>query len=60
VVNRIPPAELVRPCPDRPPVPAVFMDDREMAQWVSEDDEAGEACRAAHAALSQWATEPPK
>jgi hypothetical protein len=35
------------------------MDDREMAQWVSQDDEAGEACRVAHAALSKWALNPP-
>src|ERR1700694_2160877 len=59
LINRDPPAELVRPCPAEPLLPAVFMDDREQALWLSRAIEAGEECRAAHAKLSQWVVEPP-
>src|SRR5471032_868831 len=59
IVNRVTPAELVRPCPDEPPLPAAFADDREQAGWLDRALEAGAECRAAHRALSTWATEPP-
>ena len=65
LVNRTSPAELVRPadkggpCPDEPPLPAVFKDDREQASWIDRAIEAGAECRSAHRALSKWVTEPP-
>ncbi|MBS0521206.1 MAG: hypothetical protein JSR90_21075 [Proteobacteria bacterium] len=60
LVNRTPPAELVRPCPAEPAIPAVFMDDREMATWTDQAVESGRECRAAHRALSDWAKNPPQ
>jgi hypothetical protein len=56
LVNREVPAELVRPCPDEPALPAAFLDDREQARWISDAVEAGAECRSAHRKLSQWAT----
>ncbi len=58
LVQRQPPAELVRPCPDEPPLPAVFADDAEQAQWINDAIEAGAECRAAQRRLSEWATTP--
>jgi len=59
LVNRAPPAELMRPCPDEPALPAAFRDDREQASWLDRAIEAGAECRAAHRSLSKWVAEPP-
>lgn len=58
LVNREVPAELVRPCPDEPALPVVFMDDREQARWISDAIDAGAECRAAHRKLAEWAQGP--
>jgi hypothetical protein len=58
VVQRQPPAELVRPCPDEPSLPAAFENDGEQAQWINDAVEAGAECRAAQRKLAQWATAP--
>jgi hypothetical protein len=58
LLNRAVPAELVRQCPEEPVLPSAFSDDREQAIWISEAIKAGAVCRAAHAKLSQWVTEP--
>jgi hypothetical protein len=55
LVQRQVPAELVRPCPDEPPLPASFGNDAEQARWISDAIESGAECRAAHARLSEWA-----
>ena len=59
LVNRVTPAELVRPCPDEPPLPQEFKDDREQATWLDQAIEAGAECRAAHRGLAKWVAEPP-
>jgi hypothetical protein len=59
LVERTPPAELVRPCPDEPPLPRVFNNDGEQAQWIDDALEAGAECRAAQHGLGAWATHPP-
>jgi hypothetical protein len=59
LIDRATPAELVRPCPDEPPLPGAFSDDREQATWLDRAIEAGAECRAAHRSLSTWVTEPP-
>jgi hypothetical protein len=59
LVNRALPAELVRPCPDEPPLPDTFKDDRDQATWLDRAIEAGAECRAAHRSLSTWVVEPP-
>lgn len=55
LVQRQVPAELVRPCPAEPERPA-FVDDRDLFVWLSRTLQAGAECRAAHAALAEWAT----
>lgn len=60
LVNRQAPAELVRPCPDEPRLPAVFMDDREQARWISDAVDAGAECRDTLGKLQEWVNEPPK
>ena len=59
LVQRATPAELVRPCPDEPPLPGAFKDDRQQADWLDRAIEAGAECRAAHRSLATWATQPP-
>jgi hypothetical protein len=59
LVNRVAPPELVRQCPDEPPLPDTFADDRAQAAWIDQAIEAGAECRAAHRSLATWATEPP-
>lgn len=58
LVNRAVPAELVRPCPEEPVLPAAFEDDREQAAWLDRAVEAGAECRVAHRRLAEWATQP--
>lgn len=60
LVSRDPPAELVRDCPDERPMPAVFIDDREMALWISDAIEAGRECRAKSRAQADWMKNPPR
>jgi hypothetical protein len=50
---------LVRPCPDEPPLPDTFKDDRDQAAWLDRAIEAGAECRAAHRSLATWVSEPP-
>src|SRR5689334_13627983 len=59
LVQRRPPPELVRPCPDEPPLPAMFMNDGEQAQWINDAIEAGAECRTAQRKLAEWATTVP-
>ena len=59
LVNRATPPGLVRPCPDEPPLPAAFRDDREQASWIDRAIEAGAECRAAHRSLATWVEGPP-
>ena len=59
LVNRVTPAELVRRCPDEPPLPPAFKDDRAQATWLDQAIEAGAECRAAHRSLATWVEELP-
>src|SRR5580693_2370948 len=58
LVNRDPPAELVRTCPGEPPLPVTFANDGEQARWLNDAIEAGAECRSAHQKLSEWVTTP--
>src|SRR4051812_28472883 len=58
LVERATPAELVRRCPDEPPLPSAFADDRAQAAWIDRAIEAGAECRAAHRSLAKWVVEP--
>lgn len=54
LVQRQIPAELVRPCPDEPPLPPGFASDVDQALWLNQAIAAGADCRAAHRKLSDW------